>query len=239
MRLLPILGNHLACILHGIRLRSLTDPYQPAGQPGDLVYPREMAGILALLLGLGGLNLAVDLLSPSLLSAAALALLSCALLAAVAWAGWLGFRAHTHWGEFRDYQLQVGLVFGIDLEQLQGVEDVWYLGAVFDQHAGVITCSAFTLTQSGARMQLGNRKFPWDAELPVAAIRAGIARLQQDPAELAAFLIRYGGLTPEGTAAGSCAERPHRNHPALPYSGRDNGIAQGQSHSAHEKEEQP
>jgi hypothetical protein len=162
-----------------------------------------MAGILAFLLGLGGLNLAVDLLSPSLFAAVALALLSCALLGAVAWAGWLGFRAHTHWGEFRDYQRQVGLVFGIDLEQLQGVEDVWYLGAVFDQHTGVITSSAFTLTQSGARMQLGNRKFPWDADLSVAAIRAGIARLQQDPAVLAEFLIRYGSLTQQEPPRGA------------------------------------
>jgi hypothetical protein len=86
----------------------------------------------------------------------------------------------------------VGLVFGIDLDQLQGVEDVWYLGAVFDELAGVITCSTFTLTQRGARMQLGNRKFPWDSDLPVAEIRAGIARLQQDPTALAQFLIQYG-----------------------------------------------
>jgi hypothetical protein len=210
MRLLHILDDHLACILRGLRLRSLTDPHQPAGRPGDLAHLREMAGILAFLLGLGGLNLAVDLLSHSLLAAVALALLSCALLAAVAWAGWLGFRAHTHWGEFRDYQRQVGLVFGIDLEQLQGVEDVWYLGAVFDQHTGVITCSTFTLTQSGARMQLGNRKFPWDADLSVAAIRAGIARLQQDPAVLAEFLIRYGSLTqqepPQGAATNTLTE---------------------------------
>jgi len=195
MYLLHTLDDHLACILHGLKLRSITEPPQPAARPGDLAALRR-AGIPALcgLACLTALNLAVDLLSPSLSTAVALALLSCTLLGAVAWVGWLGFRAHTHWGEFRDYQRQVGLVFGIDLEQLLGVEDVWYLGGVFDEHAGVITCSTFTLTVGGTRMQLGNRKFPWDSDLSVAAIRAGIARLQQEPAELAQFLIQYGSL---------------------------------------------
>ena len=207
MRLLHTLDDHLACILHGLKLRSLTDPLRPAARPGDLVDLRR-AGIPVLcgVVCLGALNLAVDLLSPSLSTAVALALLSCALLGAVAWVGWLGFRAHAHWGEFRDYQRQVGLVFGIDLEQLQGVEDVWYLGAVFDEHAGVITCSTFTLTQSGTRMQLGNRKFPWDSDLSVAAIRAGIARLQQDPAALAEFLIQYGCMTRQEQSQGAA---PH------------------------------
>src|SRR5260370_14767673 len=117
MRILRILEDRLACILHGIKLRSLTDRLPPAARPGDLVALRR-AGITVLcaMICLGALNLTVDLLSPSLPTAVALALLSCALLGTVVWVGWLGFRAHTHWGEFRDYQRQVGLVFGIDLE---------------------------------------------------------------------------------------------------------------------------
>jgi hypothetical protein len=196
MRLLTILDDYLACVLHGIKMRGLTDPLPSTARPGDLVALRSVG--VPVLFGtacLSALNLAVDLAFPSPYTAVALALLSGALVGAAAWIGWLGLQAHAHWGEFRDYQQQVGLVFGIDLDQLQGVEDVWYLGAVFDQLAGVITCSTFTLTPGGANMQLGNRKFPWDSELPVAAIRAGIARLQQDPVALAQFLIQYGLMT--------------------------------------------
>lgn len=209
MQLLWKLNDYLACILHGLKLRKLADPRPTAARPRDLAALRSFG--LPLLGGiacLGVLNLAVDLLARPPLTAVTLALLTIALLGAL---GWLGWRAHAHWGEFREYQTNVGLVFGIDLEQLQGVEDVEYLGAVFDQLTGVITCSSFTLSPGGTRMQLGNRKFPWDSDLSVSDIRAGIARLQQNPAALAQFLIQYGG---KETRTEQSAEDPPATFPA-------------------------
>jgi hypothetical protein len=187
------LNDYLACILHGLKLHKLADPLPERSQPRDMVALRRIGlPLLGAIVSLVSLNLAADLLSPSPITIVTLGLLSVALLGAVAWIGWLGRRAHDRWGEFRDYQRQVGLVFGIDLEQLMGVEDVWCLGAVFDQNTGVITSSSFSLSPGGTRMQLGNRKFPWDSDLSVANIRAGIALLQGDPTALAQFLIKYG-----------------------------------------------